>query len=367
MISRFAGRSIALSACVVLSTVACWPNLALAQKDAIPAQFFRLQSAVKLPGADPDWDYLAYDRLHARLFIARRDAGLWVFDTRKQQLIRKIALTQGAGAALLLPELNRGFAINEDGSITAFDLASLAPLKRVHIADDADAASYDPVSGRIAVISSDSRKVTFVDPRSLAVIGTVVLETARADGSTADGHGAILLNERDRNAVLKIDARTMTIEAEWPITGCTQPTGIAYDSIAHRAFIGCRGEHPVLAIVDGDSGATITTLPLGRGNDGVVFDAAHKRIFTTNGVDANLVIFRQDDADHYRMEQAVTTRPQARTMAYDPDRQRVFSVTAEGVLDPAKPANSGPSAFYPNSHFAGTFTVLTYAPASRRN
>lgn len=363
--SRLAGRSIALSAGAVLAVFACLPSVALAQKDAAPAQFFRLQSAVMMPGADPDWDYLAYDRMHARLFIARRDAGLWVFDTRKQQLVRKIGLTQGAGAALLVPELNRGYSINEDGSITAFDLASLAPLKRVHIADDADAASYDPVSGRIAVVSSDSRKVTFVNPRSLAVIGMVALETAKADGSVADGRGAILLNERDRNAVLKIDARTMKIEVEWSITGCTQPTGIAYDAGAHRAFIGCRGDRPVLAIIDGDSGATITTLPLGRGNDGVVFDSVHKRIFTTNGVDANLVIFRQDDADHYRMEQAVTTRPQARTMAYDPVWQRVFSVTAEGVLDPAKPANSGPSPFYPNGHFAGSFVVLTYAPARR--
>jgi len=363
MILRFAHPLVALSACAAAVAVVLWPRLALAQKDAIPAQFFRLQSAITLPGADPDWDYLAYDRQRARLFIARRDAGLWVFDTRRQKVIRRIAQTNGAGATLLLPELNRGFAVNEDGSLTAFNMTSLAPLKRVRVADDADAASYDPVSGRIAVVSSDSRKVTFVEPRSLTVVGAVALETARADGSAADGRGAILLNERDRNAVLKIDARTMKVEAEWPVTGCSQPTGIAYDAIAHRAFIGCRSEHPVLAIVDGDSGATITTLPLGRGNDGVVFDGLRKRIFTTNGVDANLVIFRQVDADHYRMEQAVTTRPQARTMAYDPDRQRVFSVAAEGVLDPSKPANSGPSAFYPNSHFANTFVVLTYAPA----
>lgn len=363
MSSPLAGRSLALGAGAALAILACLPGLALAQRDAAPTQFFRLQSAVKLPGTDPDWDYLAYDRQNARLFIARRDAGLWVFDTRRQQLIRKIAQTQGAGATLLLPERNRGFAINEDGSITEFDLTSLVPLKRVHIAADADAATYDPVSGRIAVVSADSRKMTFVDSRSLAVVGTIALASERADGSAADGRGAILLNERDRNAVLKIDARTMKVEAEWPITGCTQPTGIAYDQASRRAFIGCRGDRPVLAIVDADSGATIMTLPLGRGNDGVVFDPSHKRIFTTNGVDANLVIFKQTDADHYHMEQAITTRPQARTIAYDPDRQRVFSVAAEGVLDPAKRANSGPSAFYPNGHFADTFVVLTYAAA----
>lgn len=367
MILRLAKSCLALGTAAALAVAACWPGLAIAQRNSSAARYFRLQHAISLPGADPDWDYLAYDRQHERLFIARRDAGLWVFDTRKQRLIRKIAQTKGAGATLLVPELNRGFAINEDGSFTAFDLTSLAPLKRVHIAADADAASYDPVSGRIAVVSSDSRKMTFVDPRSLAVIGSLSLETAKADGSVADGRGSILLNERDRNAVLKIDAGTMKVVAEWPIAGCTQPTGIAYDPTTHRAFVGCRGDHPVLAVIDTDTGATVTTLPLGRGNDGVVFDAAHKRIFTTNGVDANLVIFRQDDADHYRMEQAITTRPQARTMAYDPDRQRVFSVAAEGVLDPSKPANSGPSPFYPNSHYAGSFVVLTYAPGGREN
>lgn len=367
MISWLGGRAIALFASAVLLACASFPSQPLAKGNAIPSQFFRLQFAVKLPGADPDWDYLAYDRSHKRLFIARRDEGLWVFDTRKQRLERKIRLTEGAGAALLLPALNRGFAINEDGSITAFDLATLAPLRRVHIAADADAASYDPITGRMAIVSSDSRKVTFVDPRNLAVIGAVTLQAARADGSTADGHGAILLNERDRDAVLKIDVRTMKIEAEWPIIGCSQPTGIAYDAAAHRAFVGCRSEHPVLAIIDGDSGATVMTLPLGRGNDGVAFDAKRKRIFTTNGIDGNIVVFRQDDADHYRMEQAVTTRPQARTLAYDPDGQRIFSVTAEGVLDPDKPVNTGPSAFYPNSHYPNTFLVLTYAPARRGN
>ena len=58
---RFAGRAIALCAGVVLLTEACFPSVGLAQKAAIPPQFLRLQSAVKLPGADPDWDYLAYD------------------------------------------------------------------------------------------------------------------------------------------------------------------------------------------------------------------------------------------------------------------------------------------------------------------
>ena len=106
----------------------------------------------------------------------------------------------------------------------------------------------------------------------------------------------------------------------------------------------------------------VASLPLGHGNDGVVFDAARRRIITTNGIEANIVIYHQDDADHYRIEQAVATRPEARTIAYDPTDARIFTVTAEGVLNPAAAANSGPSAFYPNAYYDDNFVVLTYAP-----
>ena len=183
----------------------------------------------------------------------------------------------------------------------------------------------------------------------------------KADASVADGAGSILLNERDRNMVARIDTAKAKITAEWPTTGCTQPTSLAYDAADHRAFIGCRGTKPVLAVLNTDNGQIVTTLDLGRGNDGVIYDRAHRRIITTNGVDGNIVVFHQDDADHYRLEQAVTTRPSARTIAYDAVGQRIFTVTAEGVVNPAQPVNAGPSPFYPNAHYDNSFVVLTYS------
>jgi hypothetical protein len=330
-------------------------------KAPIPAGFYRLAAAVKLPGKAPDWDYLAHDAARGHLFIARRAAGLWVYDTRHQRLIARIAQTTGAGAALLLPALGRGYSTNEDGSTTVFSLATLKPLRRVKFAADADAASYDPVTGRIAFVSADSQKITLVDARTLVVAKQVSLTAKKADASVGDGAGHILLNERDRNMLALIDAATGTVAAEWPTTGCTQPTGLAYDAERHRAFIGCRGAKPVLAVLDTQSGTVVQTLDLGRGNDGVFYDPARRRIVTTNGVEGNIVVFHQDDADHYRLEQVVTTRPSARTMAYDMRTARIFTVTAEGVVNPAQRVNTGPSAFYPNAYYGGSFTVLTYA------
>jgi len=219
------------------------------------------------------------------------------------------------------------------------------------------------VTGRIAFVSGDSRQVTLVDARTIKVVARTKLEAHKADASAGDGKGAVLLNERDRDMVARIDAATGRVTAEWPTTGCSQPTGMALDTLGHRAFIGCRGAKPVLAVMNTDTGAVVATLDLGRGNDGVVYDDKRHRIITTNGVDGNIVIFHQDDRDHYRVAQAITTRPNARTIAYDQVRQSIFTVTAEGVVDPAQPVNTGPATFYPNAYFDQSFVVLTYAPS----
>ncbi len=352
----------------VIAAAALLATSAVAAKEggSIPASFFKLQSAVKLAGKSPDWDYLAFDAARHHLFIARRDAGLWVFDTLTQKLILKMPKSEGAGATLVVPELGRGFTSNEDGSTTVFALATLKPVARVKFAEDADAASYDPVTGNVAFVSADSQKITFMNAKTLKVGASVALASKKADGSAGDGAGHILLAERDRNMLARIDVATAKVTDEWPIIGCAQPTGLAQDQVNHRAFVGCRSAKPVLAVVNTDTGATVVTLDLGRGNDGVVYDAQRRNIIATNGVDGNIVVFHQDDADHYRLAQAVTTRPSARTMAYDAAAQKIFTVTAEGVVDPALKINTGPSPFYPNGYYDESFVVLTYAAQDLR-
>jgi hypothetical protein len=66
--------------------------------------------------------------------------------------------------------------------------------------------------------------------------------------------------------------------------------------------------------------------------------------------------------DSYTLAEATTTRPYARTMAYDPKTRKIYLVTAEGTADPAKKINKAVAPFYPNRYFPDTFTVLTFAP-----
>jgi DNA-binding beta-propeller fold protein YncE len=177
-----------------------------------------------------------------------------------------------------------------------------------------------------------------------------------------DGEGNLFMALRDRDAVVRIDVARRQLTAQWKTEGCEQPTGLAYDNADKRIFVGCRGSKPVVAVMDADSGKVIATHEIGRGNDGVIYDPSTRKVYTSNGVDGNLVIYDQLDANTYKLAEATTTRPYARTMAFDRKTKKVYLVTAEGTADPAKKINKAVAPFYPNRYYPDTFTVLTFAP-----
>ncbi|MEO8809928.1 MAG: YncE family protein [Rhodanobacter sp.] len=324
------------------------------------ATFYHLGSAVTLPGKAPGWDYLTYDAVRGHLFIGRRHDGVTVFDVATLKVVATISDSEGANKAILVPSLDRGFSVNGDGSSTEFALSSLKTIRHIHFGRDADAGSYEPVTGQLFFTMGDSHKVAFVDARSGKLVVTLPLPSGHIEASAPDGHGNIFVAERDRDVVERIDAHTHAVTASWSTAPCHQPTGLDYDSGHQRIFVGCRGDQPVLAVLNAASGALVTTLPIGRGNDGVVYDSASHRIYTANGIDANLVVIRQTDADDYRLDQAIATRPMARTLALDSARDRVYLVDAEGGVNPAMKVNTSVAPFYPNFYFDNTFTVLIY-------
>jgi DNA-binding beta-propeller fold protein YncE len=210
----------------------------------------------------------------------------------------------------------------------------------------------------------DSKELVFVDARGGKITGRLPMAAEELEGVAVAGDGALFVNERDINKIARVDAKTRKVSAEWGIPGCEMPTGLAIDAAAGRLFIGCKGEHPVLTVMDAATGRVVATHEIGRGNDGVAYDATAKRVYTSNGIDGNIVIFDQLSPDKYVLAGAVTTRPIARTLAVDPATQRLFTMTAEGMVDPAKPVNRRAGPFYPNRFFDDSFTVLTYAPVA---
>lgn len=321
---------------------------------------YQLESAVTLKSEAPDWDYVTLDQKSGHLFIGRRGEGVVVYDTKKKRVIRTLDQSDDANAVVLVPEFDRGYSANGDGTSTVFQISTLKTIDRIKLGEDSDSAFYDPVTKQIVFTLGDSKTIAFVDAKTGQSTGTLKMDSKKLDGTVANDEGQMFMALRDRNSVVKIDVASRSVVAEWKTTGCDEPTGIAYDKSTKRIFVGCRGKSPVLAVLDADSGLVVTTQEIGRGNDGVVFDSVAHKIFTSNGVDANLVIYDQIDANTYKLSSAVTTRPYARTMAYDQSSKKIYMVTAEGMADPSKKINKAVAPFYPNRYFPNTFTVLTY-------
>jgi len=329
---------------------------------ALHAQtFHRLEAAVPLKSEAPDWDYLSLDAARNRLFIAARGDGLIVYDIAANRAMPSLEDTKGANASLPLPDFDRLYVINQDGTATVFQLSTLKKLDKLELGKEADNAFYDPVTKQIAVMRGDAAEITFLDAASGRIVARLKAPTKKLEASAADGHGNMFIAIRDRNSVIKVDMKAHAIVAEHP-ANCEEANGLAIDRANGRLFVGCRGKNPVLSVMDAASGKVIATHGIGRGNDGVVYDPETRRIYATGGVDGNLVVYAQETPDAYKLVEATTTRPYARTMALHPATKRVYTVTAEGTVDPSRKVNTGPAPFYPNRYFPGTFTLLTYAP-----
>jgi hypothetical protein len=77
---------------------------------------------------------------------------------------------------------------------------------------------------------------------------------------------------------------------------------------------------------------------------------------SSNGEDANMTVIRQQSADEYQVIETVSTRPMARTMAYDPKTKKVYLITAGFSFLAAGPGQKGPTRVFHKD----SFTLLTY-------
>ena len=203
--------------------------------------------------------------------------------------------------------------------------STLKSLKTIKTGDDADAIVFDPISRRLFVINSDPGTITVIDTATDRVLATLV-GGGKLEIGAADGAGKVYVNGEARREVLRIDARTNTIDARWPIPSCESPHGIAVDAKARRVFSSC--ENNVMVIIDADSGKKVAELPIGSRTDGAAFDPGSRRAFSSNG-DGTLTVIGEQAPDSFAVLGNVPTMRGARTMTLDPKTGRLYLMAAD--------------------------------------
>ena len=326
-------------------------------KSPASASSYHVIARIPIPG-DTGWDYITADSEGRRLYVPH-GIEVVVLDLDSGAIVGKITDLKGVHGVAIAREFGHGFiSATDPGSVTMFDLKTLAVLDKAKVGDDPNGIIYDPKTQRVFTADRGSKRVTAIDARTGKIAGTIDNLGGRTEHLASDGDGHVFLNMQDVGQLHKLDAQSLKVTETWQLAPpCGQPSSMDMDREHDRVFIGCRSG--LFAVVDGATGKIVATQPIGLGVDALEFDPKTALIYvSTGGGDGALSIFREESPDKYALVESVKTLPGARTMALDKKTGRVYLPVADlGPLPVATRENPQPRA----PLTPGTFSVLVVA------
>lgn len=286
---------------------------------------YKVISKIPLEG-DGFWDYLSIDETSSHLYVSHSSMAL-VVDLKTGKQIGKIEGTNGIHGIAPVPSLNKGFTSNgRDNSVTVFDLKTLAVTGKIEVTGtNPDAILYDAYSQQLFTFNGGTANSTVIDPKTNKVIGTIKLD-GKPEFPVSDGNGKIYVNIEDKSEISLINAKTLKVEKSWSIAPGEEPSGLALDNETHRLFSVCGNK--LMVVSDAEAGKVVTTLPIGDGCDGVAFDPALKRAFSSNG-EGNITVVQEENKDSFKVIETIQTQSGARTITIDKTTHHLYLPTAE--------------------------------------
>lgn len=312
-----------IAACVLLGISAVG--------QARPAPLYNIVKHVAI-GSPDWWDYLTYDDVSGRLYVAHGDR-VTVVDGDSGKIIGEVkGIPGGTHGIVISHATNTGYTDDgKAGEVVAFDLKKLEVIGTIKAEADADGLVLDPVSHHIFVVDSDPGKLTVIDPASNRPIDTIDAG-GKLEFAVADGRGSLFANGEEKRDIVRVDVASNRVLAHWPIPMCHSPHGLAIDEQSHRLFASCHNN--TLVVVDADNGHVVTTLPIDGFTDAAAFDPKRHRVFSSNG-QGTITVIAEKGPDNYSIIDTVKTRLGARTMSINPKTGRLFVVAANYFINKA--------------------------------
>ena len=328
------------AACIIAGAVC--PFTAAAAQDSAPA----FEILDRISGPDGGWDYATIDERTHRLFLGR-DPGVLSLELANRQITP--VLVPGAGVHGAFPVGDSGIALSTNGdknSVTLFETNTGKVVAELPVGNMPDAAAFEPKSSLMAVMNHRGGTVSLVDAQQRKVVGTVQVG-GELEFAAAAGDGRLFVNVANKHHVAVIDVPAKKVVARFPLAGCEDPSGLAYDAADQLVVSVCA--NGVTKFLQAADGKEVASLQTGKGSDGVIFDATRKLIFVPAGRDGTLTVIGLSGGTPTIL-QKVQTQKGARLGVVDPTTGRVYLPTAQ--LGPPVPPDPWPSIK------PGTFQIL---------
>jgi DNA-binding beta-propeller fold protein YncE len=289
-----------------------------------------LKQTIPLPEVDGRIDHFAVDVKGHRAFLAALAKNtIEVVDLKAGRVIKTLPGFAKPQGVRFVPEFNRLFvATGVDGALTTLDGSTLSVLRTAHVSLGADAIGYDPRTKYLYVGSGggDANKetgdLTVFSAKTGDEVGALVTD-AHAGGSVVETYGEhlyVLVPEKAQ--VLVLDRKTHAQVAKWTVPDIQKNVAIDLDERDHRLFLGVRTPASIV-VLDSTSGAVIASIPTVGTLDGLAYDRARRRIYTTGG-EGFIDVTQQIDPDHYERVARVPSGPSARTSLFVPEWHRLY-------------------------------------------
>ncbi|EPM44303.1 YncE family protein [Pseudomonas syringae] len=320
---------------------------------------YTTRAATVLPGAGYSWGFAALQPEQPRLYIARRENGLSVFDVERQVLIKTLDNSTGANAVAFAPEHNRAYVANMDGTLGIVALDRMTVQSRLKLdSGNLNNVVYDAGHQRVIVTSGrrgDHSTLYFIDAGTDTLVGSRQVPAQKLDAPIVLDNGTLIVPMRDENQVAVLSGERLEKHQYWTFEGCNKPSALAVDEQRQRLFVACRGASPQLIIADLMTGKRLAALPVTRAVNSMAYDRQHDRLLIPSGADASLTVIERDADGQYWTKGSVSTRLWAHNMTFDSARSRVYVLSADFTQpEPTKERPKPDPVFHPD-----TFTVMT--------
>lgn len=330
--------------------VAACALLASAQPASSPGPYKVLKTA-KVGGVG-GFDYVYADEAGRRLYIPRtgNPARITVFNLDTLEPAGEIANTNARGAAVS-PKSNHGFGSSKP--VSMWDSKTLMPVKTIDVMGGPDGIMYDAFNDRVYVLSHIAPNMTVLNAADGAVVGTIDLG-GMPEQAASDGKGHFYVDLEDKNKIAVVDAKTLMMTGQYDLEGkggtCA---GLAMDAKNGILFATCRNPQ-VMVILNAADGKIITTLPIGTGTDGAVFNPNTMEAFSSQG-DGTLTVVKENSPTSFVVEQTLQTIAGGKTLTLDSKTNRILVIGAEYTPPPTPPpgGRAGRGQMVPDS-----FTIL---------
>ena len=290
----------------------------------------KLVQTIPLPEVDGRIDHFAIDVKGRRAFLAALAKNtIEVVDLRAARVIVTVPGFAKPQGVLFVPKFNKLIvASGADGSVKTLDGTTLAVIHAASVSLGADAIGYDPQAKEIYVGSGggDANKeegdLTIFNVAHGVQVAALTTD-AHAGGSVVEGHGErVFVLVPEKAEVVVLDRKTRAQVAKWTIPGIQKNVAIALDEKGHRLFLGVRTPASIV-VLDSNSGAVVASVPTVATLDGLSFDSAARRIYTSGG-EGFVDVTQQIDADHYERIAHIPTGPIARTSVFVPEWHKLY-------------------------------------------